>query len=105
MSSSLLNTLLERFGKRYEEALHYVPFIDVVVTRDSGLEVTGIVSSDRNEYGCHVESGAMMCGCMDFFVRRRVCKHIIGTVLRAVHLRLITEDEALTLLTVKKDEV
>lgn len=101
--SSFLEELEERFGKRYKDAIQYVAFCDVFATRDSGLEVTGTIDTTEKEYGYHIEYGNAICGCMDFFVRRKICKHLIAGVLRCVHLELITVDEALMLLVNKNE--
>lgn len=103
--STFLEELEARFGKRYQDAIQYVDYCDVFATRDNGLEVTGTINTGENEYGYHIEFGNQVCGCMDFFVRKKICKHLIAGVLKAVHLRLIDVDDALGLLQdVKKED-
>lgn len=94
--------LAEHQKQRYKRAMEVpVEIGDLTVTRDEGLEVSGFVkftTSEEEPHGAYVDYKHFSCSCMDNFVRKKICKHIIALVLEAYKRKEISMLEALSLL-------
>ena len=96
MRTRTYNLLKQLYGKRFVASLPYLSEdFEVVVTRDDGIIE---VSSILNEYACYINPKEFFCSCMDNFVRKTICKHIIATLLKAFSENKLTEFELVNLL-------
>lgn len=101
LSKETYNQLREIHGERLIGAMScLVEDINVAVTRDEGfLEVDAIFRVDGEaRYGCYINLEDMFCSCMDNFVRKRKCKHLIAIVIQAFSMGKLSEGELLELL-------
>ena len=103
LDSATTNLLRETFGKRFADALVVLSYlIPVTVSRDEGLlEVSGAVRSESSSdkiYGCYITYENIVCGCMDNFARKLICKHILALTLEAYLQELISKFELVSLL-------
>ena len=58
------------------------------------LEISAIV----DQYSCYISPREYFCSCMDNFIRKTICKHIIASVLKAYAENKISEFEMVNLL-------
>jgi len=101
----LYNFLRDLYGQRFVGSLTYlVTDIDSVVTRDQGfIEVSGVVKAKNDKtYACYINPKEFFCGCMDNFVRKTVCKHIIAVLIEAFRKDQISKFEFTNLLAWRK---
>jgi hypothetical protein len=102
INKRMIEVIKEYQEKRCERAISVpVAVEDLTVTRDKGLEVSGFVkfqSSNDEPHGAYIDYEHFSCSCMDNFVRKRICKHIIALVLEAYRRKEISMLEALSLL-------
>jgi len=94
--------LREYQQNRYMRAIEVQAAIeDLTITRDEGLEISGFVklpASKAEPQGAYVDYKHFSCSCMDNFIRKKICKHIIALVLEAYRRKEISMLEALSLL-------
>jgi hypothetical protein len=94
--------LKEYQRQRYQRAIEVPAEIsDLTVTRNDNLEVSGFVkfaASQEEAHGAYVDYKHFFCSCMDNFVRKKLCKHIIAIVLEAYKRKEISMLEVLSLL-------
>ena len=95
--------LKEYQRQRYQRAIEVPADISgLTVTRNDNLEVSGFVkfaaSQEEEPHGAYVDYKHFSCSCMDNFVRKKLCKHIIAIVLEAYKRKEISMLEALSLL-------
>jgi len=94
--------LAKQHGERFLKAFDVFGFEvkSFSITRDP-LALSGEVkslSSEEKFYGCYIDSKKFVCGCLDNFIRRKICKHIIALVLKAYHEKEINWTTVLSLL-------
>jgi len=103
INERMTEVIKEHRRKRYEKAVSTSSEItDLTVTRNGNLEVSGFVkfatSEEEEAHGAYIDYKHFSCSCMDNFIRKGICKHIIALVLEAYRRREISMLEALSLL-------
>jgi len=98
-----ISTVIDSFGPRFLKGLELRKNVkDLLVTLEDTVQVQATVHSsvgDR-DYAVFVSFDGFVCGCLDNFGRKRICKHILAACLVAYEQRNISYLELLSLLRI-----